>query len=91
MNPKEIFNEWIKTFSNKDSFLSSKRIERFVIFSVMLLLTIIFLGKGIFECSILATDFAIVITLWLGLAGFNTIQGRKDKNGEADKPEEGQK
>ncbi len=87
MDIKSLFGEWIKTFSNKASFLSSKRIERFVIFSTMLLLTIVFLGKGIFECSILATDFAIVVTLWLGLAGFNTIQGRKDKNGEADKPE----
>lgn len=75
---KTIVIEWFKTFSNKPSFISSKRIERFAVFSTMLACSIYFLIKAITACSITATDLMIVIVGWLSYAGFNTIQGRKD-------------
>ena len=76
--------EWILTFSNKKSLLSSKRIERFVIFVVMLLATIAYLYKAITSCTISATDFMIVIGGWLVMAGFNATQIRKDVKDEGD-------
>ena len=85
MKLKELAFEWVKTFSNRSSFLSAKRIERFVIFGVMLSLTIFFTVKNIMTCTLTAVDFTIVISVWLGLAGFNVIQGRKDvKENESD-------
>lgn len=70
--------EWILTFSNKKSLLSSKRIERFLVFTAMLTLSCAFLIKAIWTCTITATDLMIVVSLWLGYAGFNTIQVKKD-------------
>lgn len=70
--------EWILTFSNKPSLLSSKRIERFLVFTTMLILSCVFLVKAIYTCTLSATDLIIVVGAWLGYAGFNTVQGRKD-------------
>lgn len=70
--------EWILTFSNKKSLLSSKRIERFLVFTAMLTLSCAFLIKAIWTCTMTATDLMIVVSLWLGYAGFNTIQVKKD-------------
>lgn len=75
---KWIFNEILNTFSNKKSFLSSKRIERFLIFMVMLILTVIFITKSIIACTLGATDFVIIVGTWLGYGGFNTLQIKKD-------------
>jgi len=88
MNFEELVFEWVKTFSNKSSFLSSKRIERFTIFGVMLSLTIVFIVNSIIKCTLTAVDFTIVISVWLGLAGFNVIQGRKDVKSESNTGEE---
>ena len=88
MNLKQLVFEWVKTFSNKSSFLSSKRIERFTIFGVMLSLTIVFIVNSIIKCTLTAVDFTIVISVWLGLAGFNVIQGRKDVKSESNTGEE---
>ena len=41
------FKELILTFSNKKSFFSSKRIERFIVFNVFLVLTVIYVVKNI--------------------------------------------
>ena len=80
MNFIDILKEFGLTFSNKKSLLSSKRIERFVVFSTMLAVTLFFLVKNIWKCELNATDFAIVIGLWMGYAGFNTVQIKKDSN-----------
>lgn len=77
---KRILIELAGTFSNKKSFLSSKRIERFFIFCTMLSLTIGYLLKQIFTCGISSTDFMLVIVGWLGYAGFNTIKSRQDQD-----------
>lgn len=78
---KQMAFEWIKTFSNSSSFLSSKRIERFLVFITMLGASAVFLFKNIFSCGIDSTGLMIVVAGWLGYAGFNIIQGKKDETG----------
>jgi hypothetical protein len=78
MKPIEIIQEWVKTFSNKPSFLSSKRIERFFTFIIMLAATTYYLFKGVYNWEISSTDLMLIVAGWLGFAGFNVIQGRKD-------------
>lgn len=75
---KWVSNEVLNTFSNKKSFFSSKRLERFLIFSLMLSLTVFFVVKSIITCTLGATDFIIIVGTWLGYGGFNTIQIKKD-------------
>lgn len=75
--------EWLLTFSNKKSLLSSKRIERFLVFTAMLVISCVFLIKAIYTCTLSATDLMIVVSIWLGYAGFNTVQVKKD----TEKPE----
>lgn len=75
----KLIEEIIKTFSNEPSFLSSKRLERFAVFASMLLATLGFLAYHIFACKLTATDLTIIVATWLGYAGFNTLQNRKDK------------
>lgn len=75
---KELLTEWFLTFSNKKSNLSSKRIERFAVFVSMLLATITYLFMGIFKCNLAASDLVMIVGVWLGYAGFNTIQIKKD-------------
>jgi hypothetical protein len=77
---KEIIKEWLLTFSNQPSSLSSKRLERFAVFTTMLGLTIGFTINAIFKCSISAAEIMIIVAGWLGYAGFNTIQIKKDIN-----------
>lgn len=74
----KLIEELINTFSNKPSFLSSKRIERFSVFTLMLLATTTWLCMGIFKCNLSATDLVLVVSVWLGYAGFNTVQIKKD-------------
>lgn len=70
------------TFSNKGSLFSSKRIERFVIFSAMLGATIVWLRNNIGCGKVSSTELMIVVAGWMAYAGFNVIQGKKDKTGE---------
>jgi uncharacterized membrane protein YfcA len=77
---KEIIKEWLNTFSNTPSALSSKRLERFAVFTTMLGLTIGFTINAIVKCSIGAAELMIIVAGWLGYAGFNTLQIKKDSN-----------
>jgi tryptophan-rich sensory protein len=79
----KLIKELINTFSNKPSFLSSKRIERFSVFTLMLLATTTWLCMGIFKCNLSATDLVLVVSVWLGYAGFNTVQIKKDNKDES--------
>jgi hypothetical protein len=74
----EYIHEWLQTFSNEKSHFSSKRLERFAIFSSMLGATIVFLASHIFKCDFTSTELMIVVAGWLGYAGFNIVQGKKD-------------
>ena len=79
----KLISAFLDTFTNKKSRYSSKRFERFAVFVSMLIATDIYLVMAIFKCSISATDLMIVCGGWLAYAGFNIVQGRKDKdNGE---------
>lgn len=81
----KLINYFLDTLTNKPSRFSSKRIERFAVFTSMLIATDIYLVMAIFKCSISATDLMIVCGGWLAYAGFNIIQGRKDKDNGEDK------
>lgn len=81
----KLISAFLDTFTNKQSRYSSKRFERFAVFVSMLIATDIFLVMAIFKCSISATDLMIVCGGWLAYAGFNIVQGRKDKDNGTDK------
>lgn len=81
----KLINDFLDTFTNKPSRFSSKRAERFFVFASLLLATNVFLWQSILKCSIDATDLMIVCGGWLAYAGFNIVQGRKDKDNGTDK------
>jgi len=77
---KTLFVELWETLSTKPSFLSSKRIERFVFTLTVVVLTWVIniynLGKWT------ATDHVITLTPLLIAAGYNIIQERNDRKQE---------
>jgi hypothetical protein len=75
----KIVSEFLNTLSGKPSFFSSKRIERFAVFTTMLLATVSWMGMHIVKCSLSATDLVLVVGTWLAYGGFNTLQIKKDK------------
>jgi hypothetical protein len=79
---KELVREWLLTFSDKKSWLSSKRLERFALFVVALGASAYFLFKGIYNWEITSTDLIIVTATLFGYAGFATIQGKKNENNQ---------
>jgi len=79
-----LFYEWLLTFSNRKSFFSSKRIERFSLFTVGLLAAAFFLFKGIYNWEITSTDVVMVVGMLFGYAGFTMVQTAKDKPKEPD-------
>ena len=81
----KLISAFLDTFTNKKSRYSSKRFERFAVFVSMLIATDIYLVMAIIKCSISATDLMIVCGGWLAYAGFNIVQGRKDKDNGTDK------
>ena len=76
---------WIRTivielwlsFSSKPSFLSSKRIERFVFTATVVIITWVINLYNLGKWS--ATDHMITLTPLLIAAGYNIIQERRDK------------
>lgn len=76
----KLLNDFLDTFTSKPTRFSSKRIERFFVFASLLLATNVFLWQSILKCNIDATDLMIVCGGWLAYAGFNIVQGRKDKD-----------
>jgi uncharacterized membrane protein len=71
------FQEFLLTFSTKKSFFSSKKLERFVVFSVFLLLTVVFLLIRI--KTLTSIEFIEVVGLWLVYGGYNTLQTIREK------------
>jgi hypothetical protein len=69
--------ELLKTFSNKASLLSSKRIERAIAFNTVEVLTILFVWHT--RNKLTATDFVITISPLLTFAGFNSIMTSKEQ------------
>lgn len=76
---KQGLKEWLKTFSQQKSFLSSKKIERF---SFVALTEVIVLGTFIYLIhakTLTATDAVILISPLLVSAGYNLVQTEKEK------------
>jgi len=71
--------EWLLTFSNRKSFFSSKRIERFWLFVVALTASAFYLFKGIWNWDLTSSDILIVAGMLFGYAGYTMIQTAKDK------------
>lgn len=70
-------DEVVLTFSNKKSLLSSKKIERFIVFNVFLVLTILFVWKNIDTLE--ARDFIEITLVWLAYGGYNSFMTFRDK------------
>jgi hypothetical protein len=75
------FKELILTFSNKKSFFSSKRIERFIVFNVFLVLTVIYVVRNIEDLD--SFGFIQIVGLWLAYGGYNSLMNLKDRKFEA--------
>jgi hypothetical protein len=84
-------DEVILTFSNKKSLLSSKKIERFIVFNVFLVLTVLYVWKNIDTLE--ARDFIEITLVWLAYGGYNSFMNLKDRKMENESstqpPEEG--
>lgn len=80
MTPPEKINykrEFLLTFSNRRSLFSSKKIERFIVFTVMLILSIIYIGVNILKIE--PIEFVEVIGLWLFYGGYSIFMSQRDK------------
>lgn len=77
--PKNInfSRELLMTFSNQKSLLSSKKIERFVIFVTFLVLTVVYIVKNMQEMN--SMEFIEVIGLWLAYGGYNSFMNIRDR------------
>lgn len=77
--PKKIdyFKEFIYTFSNEDSLFSSKKIERFIVFNVFLILSIVYIIKNINVMD--SISFIEIVGLWLFYGGYNSLMTLRDK------------
>lgn len=75
-------DEVILTFSNKKSLLSSKKIERFIVFNVFLVLTILYVWKNIDDLE--PRDFIEITLVWLAYGGYNSFMNLKDRKMEND-------
>jgi putative ribosome biogenesis GTPase RsgA len=83
-------DEVILTFSNKKSLLSSKKIERFIVFNVFLVLTVLYVWKNIDTLE--SRDFIEITLVWLAYGGYNSFMNLKDRkmeNESSTPPEEG--
>lgn len=73
----DLSKELLMTFSNQKSLLSSKKIERFIIFITFITLTIIYIAKNLHEMD--SMEFIEVIGIWLAYGGYNSFMNMKDK------------
>lgn len=78
-----LFNDLYATLSNDKSKLSAKRIERMILFG--LVVTIVSGYCWIRRTSLTTMEIISICTMLLGFAGFNVVMGNKDKKNENDK------
>ena len=65
------------TFSTRKSLFSSKKIERFIVFWVFLILTIVYVSMNFDRLE--AWDMVEITALWLGYGSYNTLMTLRDK------------
>jgi hypothetical protein len=73
--------EIIMTFSNTKSKLSSKKIERFIVFNVFLVITVYYIFKNVDDLD--ARSFIEIIGVWLFYGGYNSFMNLRDKKLES--------
>jgi hypothetical protein len=71
------FKEIVLTLSNKKSLLSSKKIERAIVFITFLTLTIIYLINNIEKLESL--ELVEITGLWLAYGGYNSAMNYRDR------------
>ena len=76
-NLKKVFVELYATLSNDKTFLSSKRIERLVLFWAAVLIATCYVFYN--RADIATIEIISICTMLFGYAGFNTVMGNKDK------------
>ncbi len=74
---KTNLKEILLTFTQSGSKLSSKKIERFIIFVIFLILTIIFFFYNLRLLT--ARDFIEIMVVWLTYGGYNSFMNWRDK------------
>lgn len=77
MKFKEVCHELMMTLSDEPSLFSSKRLERFAVFTSMLLATDVWLFRSIWKGTLEAGSLMMVVAGWMVYAGFNVIQAAK--------------
>lgn len=77
----DYFKELLLTFSNKSTLLSSKKIERFIVFITFITVTVYYLSIHIKELTV--GEFLEIIGVWLTYGGYNSLMNYKDKKIEA--------
>ena len=82
MNIKTAIKEWLKTFSNKPSILSSTRLERFGFITISDLAVISCVVYEIYKDKLTATEVVILITPLLLAAGYNLTLTKKEQKDE---------
>jgi len=89
MTIKEFGNELLMTFSSKKSLFSSKKIERFISYTLATSILACFacLKLACVECvaSLDATSIILISGTLYGYGAFNTVAGMKENQ---DKPEQ---
>jgi len=73
----DYWQEFIMTFSTRKSLFSSKKIERFIVFWVFLILTIVYVSMNFDRLE--AWDMVEITALWLTYSGYNTLMTLRDK------------
>lgn len=76
--------ELVMTFSNRKSLFSSKRIERFIVFNVFIILTIIYVFKNLSTLD--SFGFVQIIGIWLAYGGYNSLMNLRDRKLESTNP-----
>lgn len=78
---RKVITDLYATLSNNKSFLSSKRVERMLLFNAALGIAVCYVWYN--RATITTAEIIAISTMLFGYAGFNTIMGNKDKTIEA--------
>ena len=73
----DYWQEFIMTFSTRKSLFSSKKIERFIVFWVFLILTVVYVSMNFDRLE--AWDMVEITALWLCYGGYNSLMSLRDK------------
>lgn len=78
-NFKKLILEWLKTFSQRASLFSSKKMERFVFGGFYILMCTAYMIYAIEEKTLEASDIVLIGSPLLIAAGYNLAKTEKEK------------